>query len=293
MDRQIEEYLIYRRSLGLSPDTLHLDQTALRRFNAYLQTHGLQYDRVTSKEIRDYRLHLTGQLQPSGAHQYLSVLKDFYRWLTTQNKLLTNPCRNLEPPRRKYPLPKNIPNLFQIKELLGIPDLKRETGMRDRAIMELAYSSGLRLSEVTGLNLDDLDFKNRQARVWGKGSKERFVPFGRAAAFYLSRYLSIRPRIGDPALFLSTLGRRLTKKALEKRFAEYVKKAGFTCKFHGLRHACALHLLQNKAGIRHIQELLGHSDLTATQIYTRLSPADLKKVHAAKHPREKEARRYG
>ncbi|HEX3047012.1 MAG TPA: tyrosine-type recombinase/integrase [Bacillota bacterium] len=291
MEKLIKTYLEYRRTLGLSKETLNLDRSALRKFQGYLQSHGLQFDKITIPEVRDYFSYITATLKPVGAYKFLNILKCFYRYLYDRNLILFNPCRNFELPEFKQPLPKNIPTREQIKQLLELPDLTTKYGIRNRAILELVYSSGLRLREVTRLDLADLDLKNQLLRVRGKGNKERIAPFGKPAAFYLKKYLQIRPNIQEPALFLSSLRKRLHHTTLEVMIESYAQNLGIKLTFHSLRHACALHLLQNKAGIRYIQELLGHSDLSTTQIYTRLLPLDLKKAHTQGHPREKEARK--
>lgn len=286
----MQKYLEYRKTLGLSPDTLTLDHTALQKFNRYLQTHGLQFTKITPPEVEAYFSDIAATQKPTGAYKFLSVLKCFYRYLYGQNLILLNPCRDIELPAYRQPLPKNILTREQIKQLLKLPDLTTKLGLRNRAILELTYSSGLRRGEIAGLDRADLDLKNRLVRVRGKGNKERIVPFGKPAAFYLKQYLQIRPNIQEPALFISSLGNwRLHHNALKEMIKAYAASLGIKLNFHGLRHACALHLLQNKAGIRYIQELLGHSDLSTTQVYTRLLPLDLKKAHSQGHPREKEA----
>ena len=290
MEKLIEDYLKYRKTLGFSPATLEIDGRALRKFKRYLKEHQLSFAGLTTQDLKDYQSYLIAAMQPVGAYKYYSVLACFYRNLYRRQQILFNPCRDLEPIAFKRPLPKHIPSEEQVKKLLELPDLTTKIGLRDRAVFELAYSTGLRLSEIIGLDMDDLDFKNRLVRVRGKGNKERFVPLGKTAAFYLNRYLEVRPPAECPALFvcftnrlsINTMGERLKK--------AYLPKLGIKFTMHSLRHACALHLLQNKAGIRHIQELLGHTDLSTTQIYTRLLPLDLKQAHAQGHPREKEAR---
>lgn len=291
MEPFIEAYLKYRKTLGLSRETLNLDRTALRKFQRYLESHGLQFKKITPTELKEYQSHLRACLHPIGVYKYLSILKCFYRHLYQERQILFNPCRSFELPEFKPSLPKNIPTPAQMKQLLGLPDLSAENGLRNRAVLELTYSSGLRLSEVAGLDLADLDLKNRLLRVRGKGNKERIVPFGKPAAFYLRQYLQVRPRLQEPALFVSRQKNRFHPDTLKRMIDAYAKSLGIKLTFHSLRHACALHLLQNKAGIRYIQELLGHSDLSTTQVYTHLLPLDLKKAHAQGHPREKGAGR--
>jgi len=291
LEKFIENYLKYRKTLGFSPATLEIDGRALRKFHAYLKTRQLSFAGLTTQDLKNYQSYLIASLQPIGAYKYYSVLACFYRNLYRRQQILFNPCRDLEPIVWKRPLPRNIPSQEQLEKFLELPDLTTKLGLRDRALFELVYSTGLRLSEITGLDLDDLDFKNRLVRVRGKGNKERFVPLGKTAAFYLIRYLGVPPPAETSAVFLSSCAARLSKNTMSERLKKtYLPQLGIKFTMHSLRHACALHLLQNKAGIRHIQELLGHTDLSTTQIYTRLLPLDLKQAHAAGHPREKEAR---
>ena len=197
------------------------------------------------------------------------------------------------PNHRRPGLPQVIPTSQQLKQILEVIDLSTWFGHRDRAILELVYSAGLRLSETAGLNLSDFDLTNRLLKVHGKGAKDRMVPFGKTAAFYIKLYLKDRPNRSNSAIFQSHTGRRIDRSSMERLFDHYAGLLGAKYRFHSLRHACALHLLQNKAGVRYIQELLGHSRLESTQIYTQLLPTDLKKAHHRYHPREKEARRHG
>jgi integrase/recombinase XerD len=290
LEKLLKNYLEYRKTLGLSPRTLEFDKKAILKFNDYLESRRLEFANLTPTELTGYQAYLMAHLQPTGAYKYLSILKCFYQYLYNGSQILLNPCRGLELPEYRRSLPQKILSREQIKQLMELPDLTTLYGLRDRAILELAYSSGLRSSEIVGLNLADLDLKERLLRVRGKGNKERIVPFGKTAAFYLSRYLAVRPRVPDTALFISCLKTGIGTGTLQEMVELYSGRLGFKFSFHSLRHACALHLLQNKAGIRHIQELLGHSDIRTTQVYTRLLPLDLKKAHATGHPREKEAR---
>jgi len=288
LEKLIETYLEYRKTLGLSQATLKLDRTCLQKFNQYLAARKLTVDRVTNNEIKDYWSSLQ-PLSRAFVHKLLLILKAFYRYCYQHRYLLLDPFRNLEIPRYQVQLPKMIPTTAQLRQILEAINLDTWIGKRDRAILELVYSAGLRLSETAGLKLDDLDLANRLVKVTGKGAKTRIVPFGKTAAFYLKLYLKDRPDRLNPILFQSgkTKG-RMDRSTLERIFDRYAKQAGLKFRFHSLRHACALHLLQNKAGIRHIQELLGHSCLRTTQIYTQLLPLDLKQAHHRYHPREKE-----
>lgn len=287
MEKLIKEYLEYRKTLNLSRETLKLDLTGLRRFQTYLTDHRLTLATVNRQIIREYWKSLAS-LSDGAIQNYLGKLRQFYRYCRSRDLVLTDPFYNLELPRETANLSYQIPTPRELRQIFESIDLTARIGLRDRAILELVYSAGLRANETAGLNLEDLDLANRLVRVNGKGDKERIIPFGKAAAFYLRLYLKGRVRISDSPLFLSRRRHRINRDILEERLKLYAARFGLKFKFHSLRHACALHMLQNKAGIRYIQELLGHSRLESTQIYTRLLPLDLKKAHRRYHPREKE-----
>jgi integrase/recombinase XerD len=285
----IENYLESRKLKGLSPETLRLDKTALNKFTAYLKAAGLEFNRVTLTDLRNYHAHLQTQGLTPALYKYLLTVKAFYRYCQQEDYLLFNPAAQLVLPKVAKKIAKIIPTPAQIRLLLAAPDLTDLTGLRDRAILELAYSSGLRIGEIINLNCHNLNFQSKEARIYGKGAKERTVPFGKSAAYYLKLYLKARPRTPNPALFQDLAGNRLGFYTLKNRYRKYNRRLGFNFTFHSLRHACALHMLQNHADIRHVQELLGHQDLTTTQIYTRLLPFDLKQAHRRSHPGEKGA----
>jgi site-specific recombinase XerD len=296
MEDMIKKYLESRKVKGLSPRTIIFDAFALNRFAIYLAAAGLKMNRVTLTHLQAYHAYLQQKyrLCTKGIYSHLTVVRNFCRYCLAENLTLHNPAAKLELPKYPKDAPKKIPTVAQVQQLLAVPDLTTPTGLRSRAIIELAYSAGLRRNEIISLNRADLDLNTRQLRVIGKGDKERVVPFGKSAAYYLKLYLQasrgINPK--QPALFQTRRGTRLNKNNLNQYFEAYNRRLGFNFSFHSLRHACALHMLQNKAGIRYIQELLGHECIRTTQIYTRLLPIDLKKVHCQTHPREKEALRY-
>lgn len=283
MEKLIQEYLEYRKTLNLSRQTLQNNWVQLRKFHTYLIKKHMSWNKVSPATIMAY----WNWLQPLASRpNYLITLKQFYQYAVTHDLILLNPFRNLELDLGKPSQVYRIPTFQELRQILESINLSVWYGRRDRAILELTYSSGLRADEIIRLNLEDLDLANRLVRVRGKGAKERTVPFGKTAAFYLKMYLKDRDR-KNPALFQNLTGGRICHNILQKQLKRYTKTLGFNFKFHSLRHACALHMLQNNASIRYIQELLGHSHLESTQIYTQLLPLDLKKVHHRFHPREK------
>ncbi|MGE5581096.1 MAG: tyrosine-type recombinase/integrase [Bacillota bacterium] len=289
LGKLIENYLEYRKMLGLSAHTIKGERQSLNKFETFLTGRELNLDQATASVLKDYRDSMQG-LKTATILYYLLAVKRFCSYLYRNHLILLDPCRNFELPFKKRRLPDNIPTVRQMKQILESIDLTTGTGLRDRAILELVYSTGLRVTEASLLNLDDLDLKNRLLKVRGKGGKDRIVPFGKTAAFYLKLYLKTRRNLRNPAIFQAVQGKRLGRSGMEAVFWTHAGKFGWKFRFHSLRHACALHMLQNKAGIRHIQELLGHNCIRSTQIYTQLLPLDLKKAHNRYHPRNKEVR---
>lgn len=223
----------------------------------------------------------------------LSAARSFWRWLVREKLAEKNPFQNLLTPK----LPKKLPNFLypeEINSLLSAPDKKTPLGQRDLAILELLYGSGIRVVELTGLNLQALDFKEGEIRVVGKGNKERIVVFGSQAREALQQYLkNSRPVLLEgkksAALFLGRRGTRLTTRQVERLIKFYAKKAGLNKKVtpHTLRHSFATHILEGGADLRMVQELLGHVSLSTTQVYTHVTKERLKKVYDATHPRAK------
>jgi site-specific recombinase XerD len=297
IQEMITDYLEYRKIKGLSPQTLRHDQFALKIFTQYLLKQNLKINLVTLANLQNYHTYLNeqGKLGVKEIYSRLGVVRQFFHYCHTENKVLHNPAAKLELPKYPKTAPHNVPTIEEVKLLLTVPDLKTLNGLRNRSIMEVAYSAGLRRNEVISLNHRDVDLNARQLRVLGKGNIERVVPIGKSAAYYLNLYIKASRKINpdNPAIFQTRRGTRLNQANLNAFFSSYNKKLGFSFTFHSLRHACALHMLQNKAGIRYIQELLGHSCIRTTQIYTQLLPLDLKKAHERSHPREKELGNFG
>jgi len=222
----------------------------------------------------------------------VGALKDFFRWLTRQNVILHNPASELELPRPEKRLPQQALTLAEIDRLLAVPDVADPLGVRDRAILELFYSTGLRRAELCRLELPDVNAERRTVTVRrGKGKKDRVVPVGARALAWIERYVrEVRPRLSldtrTAALFLSGYGEAFNPDVVSRMVSEWMKCAGFdrpgSC--HLLRHTCATHMLEGGADIRYIQQLLGHENLETTAIYTEVSIRQLQEVHARCHP---------
>ena len=214
----------------------------------------------------------------------ISALRSFFRFAMDERLINDNPADTLESPKRKVKLPEVL-DKKTIEDLLGKIDVSTPKGLRDRCLFELIYSSGLRVSEAAGLNIKDIDIDSGVAKVKGKGSKERLVLFGKEAAIQLRDYLNhARPKLMGKvnksfALFISRNGRRLSRKGIWKNYAKSAIIAGTSTKVHKLRHSFATSLLAGGADLRTVQELLGHSDLSTTQIYTHVNTAVLRENH--------------
>jgi integrase/recombinase XerD len=224
----------------------------------------------------------------------LSVLKSFYRFVVDEGLRPDNPVSLVPSPKLGARLPA-VHSRETVENILGQIDESKPKGVRDRAIFELIYSSGLRVSEAVTLDLDDVFFDEAVLRVRGKGSKERLVPFGTEAEKRLKQYLEVsRPHFArgkaSSAFFIGRSGKRLTRKGIWKNYQTVASMTGASSKLHTLRHSFATELLQGGADLRSVQELLGHADLSTTQIYTHVDTSHLKKVHDACMPRLEEPR---
>jgi integrase/recombinase XerD len=225
----------------------------------------------------------------------IAALKSFYFYLTEKRVTATNPTLELEPPRVNKPPPRALTEV-QVTALLGAPAEPTPKGLRDRAMLELLYASGLRVSEIVGLPLDAVDREAGILRVRGKGGRERLVPFGKSAARWLARYLeSARPgldRRRSPNLFLSARGAAMTRQRFWQLIEGYGRRAGIRTRLtpHRLRHSFATHLLEHGADLRALQMMLGHADIATTQVYTQVSRSRLQRVYDRYHPRARAPR---
>jgi integrase/recombinase XerD len=219
-------------------------------------------------------------------------LKSFFKWLARNNVILYNPASDLELPKLEKRLPRNVMNAAEAESVINQPDTTTPLGVRDRAILETLYSTGVRRMELVGLTLFDLDVSRGTVMVReGKGKKDRMIPIGERALAWIKKYLvDVRPTLVVPpdggTLFLTVLGEPLSRNRLGELVREYVEKAGIVKKgsCHLFRHTMATLMLENGADIRFIQEMLGHENLSTTQIYTQVSIRKLKEIHTATHP---------
>jgi integrase/recombinase XerC len=284
------DYLTYERNV--SPNTVEAYRDDLESFFRFLCNDYLTMARdlidlrkIDHLGVRSYLAHLARKkLSRSSTARHLSALRSFFKYLMREGVVEANPARTVATPKRE----KHLPAVLQTADvalLLEQPD-DSPLGIRDRAWLELLYASGLRISELVAIDIDDIELRARLVKVRGKGSKERIVPFGSKAEAALRTYLAIRTE-DDPALFLNYRGQRITTRSVRRLFEGYVRAASLRAGVspHTLRHSFATHLLNSGADLRGIQELLGHASLSTTQKYTHLNDAQLIAVYKKAHPR--------
>ncbi len=287
------DYLSYEKRY--SPHTISGYRRDLERFVAFLKTQQIDdFASVTPAQIRHFitQTHADG-LGSKSLQRLLSSVRGLYRLLLRDGKVGSNPARDISAPKAEKRLPKSL-EIEQVERLLAIPT-DTPLAARDLAMMELFYSSGLRLAEIAGLNLDDLDLASALVRVTGKGSRQRVVPVGRKAVEALQRWQTTRPLLaadGETALFVNNKGSRLSHRSIQRRLDHWAKRQGLDQHVHPhrLRHAFATHLLQSSGDIRAVQELLGHANISTTQIYTHLDFQYLARAYDQAHPRAKRKR---
>lgn len=267
------DLLLFARWLQSQPPVRHLDQVRRADILGYLSVGMRRGDKSTSAARR------------------LSCLRRFYRYLLREGSIPADPTLQIDSPRVLRPLPKDLSE-SDVEALLDAPDWERPIGLRDKAMLELLYGCGLRVSELVGLSMDQLNLRQGVVRIIGKGSKERLVPLGEVAVDWTARYL----RDGRPSLlagrwsnavFPGNRGDAMTRQAFWYRIKSYARRANIPSRLspHTLRHAFATHLLNHGADLRVVQMLLGHADLSTTQIYTHVARQRLQDLHARHHPR--------
>ncbi len=279
-----------------SEDTLTGYGIDLRQFVSFLeQRFGLDIapDEITRQILRQFLAHLKSQkYQASSINRKIACLKSFFSYLFRHHIISKNPARGIFSLKTMKKIPVTL-NYQQIKQALALPDVQTPLGCRDAAIIELFYGTGIRLRELANLKLSDLDFANGLIRVVGKRNKQRLVPMGELAKISLKNYLEVREQFKQKtllktvtALFLNRQGHPLSRRGIERRVKKYLQQVAATGTYpHALRHSFATHLLDGGADLMAVKELLGHSSLAATQIYTHVSTERLKEVYRLAHPR--------
>ena len=292
------DYLTFERNVSLHTVSAYRDD--LESFIGFLcddyLTLGrdqLELERIDHLAVRSYLAYLSRRkLSRATVARHLSALRSFFKYLVREGVVDANPARTVATPKKE----KHLPAVLQTSDvalLLEQPDTSTTLGLRDAAWMELMYASGLRISEVVGIDLDDVELRARLVKVHGKGSKERIVPFGSKAEAAMRAYLGVRGElirdVEEPALFVNYRGERITTRSVRRLFEDYVRDAALRSGVspHTLRHSFATHLLNAGADLRGIQELLGHASLSTTQKYTHLNDWQLMAVYKKAHPRAK------
>lgn len=288
--KYVEEYLNHLRERGMSPRTISDLQRRINYFYVFLRRKKILIPK--RQAFLDYHRYLTHTKKYQGftVRSRLFAIRAYFSYLAETKRFLFNPAAGLAIPKKSRTLPRDIPTPQEMRNVLDGIDTVGRVGKRRKAILELLYSTGIRANELLSLDIYDVDFKKGTIHVrQGKGGKDRVVPFGEKAKEALKVYIEEVRRYhadmtGEKKLFLSMWGRKLKYKELILVMHGASVK-GKPLRAHSLRHACAIGMIQNGADIRYVQELLGHSSINSTQIYTRLMPADMKKLHTRYHPR--------
>ncbi|MDD3518341.1 MAG: site-specific tyrosine recombinase XerD [Chromatiales bacterium] len=278
---------------GLSDHTLAAYRSDLSQLAGWLATQGLDLFSADRPALQTYLAHrLQTGARARTAARLVSAVKRFYRHQVREGRIDADPAALIEPPRIGRPLPEALTEA-EVEALLAAPCVEDAQGLRDRAMLELLYATGLRVSELVGLHLEQVNLRHGVVRTFGKGNKERLVPLGEEAVAWVERYLeTARPALLEghgqcPHLFVTRRGAAMTRQAFWHLIRRHAAAAGITHHLspHTLRHAFATHLLNHGADLRVVQMLLGHSDLSTTQIYTHVARARLRELHARHHPR--------
>jgi integrase/recombinase XerD len=298
METIIHVFLSYLRvEKGLAQNTILAYGRDLKKFAEFLRKRQKQNaEEVTREDVVDFLSSLyKGKMDSRSVARHLVSIRGLYRFLLMEGKVNTDPTENLESPKIRNRLPTYL-RVEEIEKLLQAPDLATPIGLRDRAMLEVLYSTGLRVSELLNLRISDIDTRVGCVRCIGKGDKERLVPIGRKAIDAVEQYLAqARPKLARPSsppphnqvLFLTRIGRRLSRVGIWKILHDYGIRLGLRGRLtpHKLRHSFATHLLEGGADLRSVQLMLGHADISTTQIYTHLVEERLKEIYKAHHPR--------
>lgn len=294
MEKFLEEFINHLTvERGLAANTLVSYRTDLNGYIAFCRRYGLTTMQQAGKDaIMSYlfQLQLNGR-SPATISRRLAAIKSYYRFAVNEGLIDKDPAQELESPKPAQRLPRVL-GVEEVDILLSQPVIGEPAGLRDKAMLELLYATGLRVSELVSLDITNLNLENGFIRCFGKGSKERMVPVGDVAARFLREYLDRSRRKLDKtgatsALFVNHRGQRLTRQGFWKIIKKYAKKAKINTVItpHTLRHSFATHLLENGADIRAVQEMLGHTDISTTQIYTHLTQKRVKDIYNRTHPR--------
>ncbi|NNE66313.1 MAG: site-specific tyrosine recombinase XerD [Pyrinomonadaceae bacterium] len=286
----IREHISYLQvERGLAKNSLAAYRRDLKRLEQYADEEGLHIADLSRGDLRGFIADLTrAGLAPSSIGRIVSAVRGFYKYLLLDGYIKKHPAENLETPTKGFYLPRFLTE-DEIERLLSAPDVSSESGLRDRAVLELMYAAGLRVSEAANLVIDDLDLEQGVLTCKGKGNKQRRVPMGKSAVEWVGRYRTARRKIKNAKtskLFVSGLGTPITRQTIFDFIKKYAQKAGLEdVSPHTLRHSFATHLMQRGADSRSVQAMLGHADISTTQIYTHMTDQHLRKSYEKFHPR--------
>jgi len=286
------EFLTYIQvEKGLSQNTLQNYARDVRRLQVWSSGKGKQIDQLQRKDLREWIASMSREgLAPSSVARAVSAARSFFKFLMLDRHVRRDPTEDIHTPQKSSRLPKFLTE-EEMERLLLAPDINRDVGVRDRAMLELMYAAGLRVSELCGLKVADLDLDGAIVTCFGKGSKQRRIPIGKSAVQWLQRYLVVRDRLGsnNPVLFLNR-GRALTRQLVWSIIKTYAARAEVPhISPHTLRHSFGTHLMQHGADSRSVQALLGHSDISTTEIYTHITDLHMRKAYDRFHPRARVA----
>ena len=281
-------YLFLKKERNFSNNTIKSYMTDLNKFKNFLNDDNYDINKISRNQIRAFlSSEFDKKYSDRTIARRLASLKSYFKFMVKSEQISSNPSENIRSPK----IVRSLPNFIDQKivdSLMDSPDDNTAIGLRDKAMLELFYSTGMRLSELVSLNHGSVDYKNNLIRLFGKGSKERLVPFGNRAKLYLKKYtISRKNKDFNKPLFITKREKRISKRTVQRRISMYIKLVsdGNQLGPHILRHSFATHLIENGAGIRTVKDLLGHSNLSSTQVYTHIQPEKIKQTDKQAHPR--------
>jgi len=281
-------YLFLKKERNFSENTIKSYMTDLNKFKKFLNDDNYDINKLSRKQIRAFlSSEFDKKFSDRTIARRLASVKSYFKFMVKSEQIHSNPSENIRSPKIARSLPNFIDKKI-IDSLMDYPDVNTAIGLRDKAMLELFYSTGMRLSELVSLNHGSVDYKNNLIRLFGKGSKERLVPFGNRAKLYLNKYIiSKKNKDFNKPLFITKREKRISKRTVQRRISMYIKLVsdGNQLGPHILRHSFATHLIENGAGIRTVKDLLGHSNLSSTQVYTHIQPEKIKQTYKQAHPR--------
>lgn len=295
MEKEINnfiEYLKYQRNY--SDFTCNNYKKDLNEYNSFILSNKINYKNMDYNESKEYVIYLNKKNDAkSTISRKLSSLRTFYKYLVLNNKVESNPFLLVSSPKKEKRIPKFI-NYNNMEEILNVPNIKTKEGQRERVILEVLYTSGVRVSELVNIKLKDIDFSNKNILIFGKGSKERLVSFGDYALEYINLYLKegrnlLLDGVKSDYLIVGKKSEKLTTRRVEQIIDDIIKRTSIKLNItpHMFRHTFATHLLDNGCDLLVVQELLGHASLSSTEIYTHVSNEHLREVYLKCHPRNK------